>query len=63
MTKDGRTCRAELRDRGRAIGCELQILLNGELRDAQLYPTRDRALAEAATRMEALTLKAWVATV
>jgi len=58
MTKDGRVYHAELRP-GPEGRCELQILLDGELRVAHLHASRDWAIAEAEIRQETLRVKGW----
>ena len=58
MTKAGHVYRAELRDRG-SLGCELQILLDGDLRSGRLFHTRFIAAAEAGIAQRVLTEKGW----
>jgi hypothetical protein len=61
MTKKGHTYRAELRDRHPAYGCELQVLLDGELSYGHLFPNRDAAIADALARQATLARRGWTA--
>lgn len=58
MTKGGHQVRAELRPRQDGL-CELQLLVDGELRTAHLHRDREWALTEANLRREALRLRNW----
>ena len=57
MTIGSNICWAELRES--AFGCELQILVNGELRVGHLHKDREWALAEAKIKRETLVVKGW----
>lgn len=58
MTKGGRVYTAELRP-GPDGRCELQILLDGELRVAHMHASREWAITEANLRQETLRVKDW----
>lgn len=60
MTKGGHVYHAELRP-GPQGRCELQILLDNELRVAHMHVSREWALAEADLRQETLRVKGWTA--
>lgn len=58
VTREGRTLRCELRDRGE-LGAELQILEHGLLMQGQLYPSAALAIEIAEKKLAAAKSAGW----
>ena len=58
VRREGLEMRCELRDRG-DLGAELQVLIDGELTDGQLYPSEVLAVNAAAKRLAAAKSAGW----
>lgn len=60
MTRKGHTCWAELRPVPGGPSVELQLLIDGDLRDGRVYPSREMAIARAHDHRARLAAKDWV---
>jgi hypothetical protein len=58
LTKDGGTLRWELRDRG-DLGCQSQLLRDGQISSGRLFPDRAVALAEAERARAFFEARGW----